>query len=276
MMQASSVSSIRRSWAPRAAALAAALAAGAAHADQWCVSGAAIPDNGTLQATVSVPPAASPQTIVSVRVRLVATHPWVGDLEAWVVHPSGFTVAILDRPGMPSNGYPGPWGCGGDGVDAWFSDLAPSPAESACPFGVTPALGGELRPTAALAQLAGRAPAGVWTIAVRDAVVGDAGTLASACLDIVTAPDCNLNGVPDANDIASGTSADTDMDGVPDECGCSADLNGDGAVGGADLAALLGSWGTCAQCAPDLTGDGQVAADDLAMLLSQWGACGAQ
>lgn len=253
-----------------------ALASASAHADQWCANGAAIPDNGTLQTTIAVPPTASPRTIVSVRVRLVATHPWVGDLEAWIVHPSGATVPLLDRPGMPSNGYPGPWGCGGDGVDAWLSDAAATPAESSCPFGIAPALGGELRPLGTLSQLAGRAPAGVWTIAVRDAVTGDAGTLSSACIDLVTAPDCNLNGVPDASDIAGGTSADTDLDGVPDECGCSADLDGDGGVGGADLAALLANWGSCSQCAQDLTGDGQVAADDLALLLSQWGACGAQ
>lgn len=30
--------------------------------------------------------------------------------------------------------------------------------------------------------------------------------------------DCNLNGVPDSVDIASGTSTDLDLDGVPDEC----------------------------------------------------------
>ena len=30
--------------------------------------------------------------------------------------------------------------------------------------------------------------------------------------------DCNANGVEDAVDIARGTSSDTDMDGVPDEC----------------------------------------------------------
>ncbi|UCE01914.1 MAG: NF038122 family metalloprotease [Candidatus Latescibacterota bacterium] len=32
------------------------------------------------------------------------------------------------------------------------------------------------------------------------------------------APDCNGNGIPDVDDIANGTSADADGDGVPDEC----------------------------------------------------------
>jgi hypothetical protein len=31
-------------------------------------------------------------------------------------------------------------------------------------------------------------------------------------------PDCNLNGILDADDIASGRSRDEDENGVPDEC----------------------------------------------------------
>jgi len=257
-------------------AAAALLGSSTTRADEWCMSGGAIPDNGTLVRSVSVPPTASPQTVVSVRVRLVATHPWIGDLEVRVTDPSGATVVLLDRPGMPSNGYPGPWGCGGDNIDLWLADSATAAAETSCPYGVTPALGGQLRPLGSLASFAGRAPTGTWTLTVRDAVAGDAGALASACLDIITAPDCNLNGVPDATDIAGGASTDANGDGVPDECSCSADLDGDGAVSGADLAALLALWGACSGCAQDLTGDGQVAADDLALLLSQWGPCGAQ
>jgi uncharacterized membrane protein len=53
---------------------------------------------------------------------------------------------------------------------------------------------------------------------------------------------------------------------------CPADLNGDGEVGAADLAALLSAWGGAAGSA-DLDGDGAVGASDLAALLSAWGAC---
>ncbi|TVQ31959.1 MAG: choice-of-anchor B family protein [Phycisphaeraceae bacterium] len=57
--------------------------------------------------------------------------------------------------------------------------------------------------------------------------------------------------------------------------GASPDLSGDGAVGSADLAILLGNWGPCpnppAACPADLTGDGQVGAADLAILLGEWG-----
>jgi predicted dienelactone hydrolase len=50
-----------------------------------------------------------------------------------------------------------------------------------------------------------------------------------------------------------------------------ADLDGDGGVGGSDLALLLSAWGSCAKCAADLDGDGFVAASDLAILLGAWG-----
>lgn len=48
------------------------------------------------------------------------------------------------------------------------------------------------------------------------------------------------------------------------------DLDGDGAVDGADLGALLAAWGPCGGCAEDLTGDGVVDGADLGELLSNW------
>jgi hypothetical protein len=48
-----------------------------------------------------------------------------------------------------------------------------------------------------------------------------------------------------------------------------ADLNGDGSVGPADLAALLAAWGTPGP--GDLSGDGTVGPADLAALLAAWG-----
>jgi len=52
-------------------------------------------------------------------------------------------------------------------------------------------------------------------------------------------------------------------------CGGSPDINGDGVVNGADLAALLGQWLT-SDCAADLDGSGVVNGADLAMLLGSW------
>ena len=57
---------------------------------------------------------------------------------------------------------------------------------------------------------------------------------------------------------------------------CPADLTGNGIVDGADLAALLGAWGT--RGAPGFTGDvnsdGTVDGADLSILLGAWGNCG--
>ena len=54
---------------------------------------------------------------------------------------------------------------------------------------------------------------------------------------------------------------------------CPADFTGDGVVDGADLAILLGAWGTNDPAA-DLSGNGVVDGADLSILLGAWGPCG--
>lgn len=53
--------------------------------------------------------------------------------------------------------------------------------------------------------------------------------------------DCNLNGVPDGCDIAGGLEADCDLDGIPDSCalasGAASDCDGDGILDSCELAA---------------------------------------
>jgi len=52
------------------------------------------------------------------------------------------------------------------------------------------------------------------------------------------------------------------------------DIDGDGAVGAADLLVLLGSWGPCPaaqECPADLDQDGNVSISDLITLLANWG-----
>ena len=51
---------------------------------------------------------------------------------------------------------------------------------------------------------------------------------------------------------------------------CAADLDGDGAVGATDIAAVLLAWGTSAA---DVDGDGTVNAADVTAVLLAWGAC---
>ncbi len=70
------------------------------------------------------------------------------------------------------------------------------------------------------------------------------------------AADCNRNGVPDYVDIATGTSADTDGNGVPDTC---EDCNGNGVPDGTDIAS-----GT----SPDCNANGVPDPCDLAAMTS--------
>lgn len=133
------------------------------------------------------------------------------------------------------------------------------------------------------------APEDGWCVGASVAVHGDVVVVGDPCFESfsgrvhvlagIEEVDCNGNGVNDGCDIASGSSADADQDGVPDECRRtlpSADLDGDGVVNGADLGTLLGAWGRCppaakAPCAADLDGDGIVDGADLAALLGAWG-----
>ena len=65
---------------------------------------------------------------------------------------------------------------------------------------------------------------------------------------------------------------DLDGSGSADACqaaGIDGDLDGDGAVDGADLTILLGEWGTTNQAA-DLDGNGSVDGADLTILLANW------
>ena len=66
---------------------------------------------------------------------------------------------------------------------------------------------------------------------------------------------------------------DGNSNGIPDSCetSCPGDVNGDGLVDGADLAAVLGSWGLSGASTADCDQDGFVDGSDLAILLGDWG-----
>lgn len=169
------------------------LAAGAASADVLVCHDTPLPIPDDTPAGVAVqfdPGDLSGLVVTRVRLDLAVTHPWVGDLRAVLAHPSGATVVLLDRPGIPGVGFPGPFGCGGDDIGASFIDLATTDAETTCSTTAVPVLSGALRPLEALAAFEGLPAGGVWTLTVADLSVTDAGTLVSACLSITTAPAC--------------------------------------------------------------------------------------
>lgn len=68
-----------------------------------------------------------------------------------------------------------------------------------------------------------------------------------------------------------------DADGVPPPNACQMDVDGDGTVGPADLAAVFANWGETDFCPAmleaDFNGDGLVDAIDLLILLNAWGDC---
>lgn len=88
--------------------------------------------------------------------------------------------------------------------------------------------------------------------------------------------DCDNDGTTDACEIASGA-PDMNGDFIPDACQCLGDVDRNGAIDGADLGALLSSWGPIANAALamecDLNGDGVIDGADLGALLSRWGPC---
>ncbi|NNM27584.1 MAG: hypothetical protein HKO59_16670 [Phycisphaerales bacterium] len=104
---------------------------------------------------------------------------------------------------------------------------------------------------------------------------------------IVVDGDCNGNGVADACDIEAGTSLDTNVNGIPDECEPPPDepmpdppapdmpapdapatlALTDSAFDLDTLAMLLSQMGTCVDCSGDLDGNGVVDTDDLLALV---------
>ncbi|MEE2890298.1 MAG: hypothetical protein VX404_07625 [Planctomycetota bacterium] len=100
----------------------------------------------------------------------------------------------------------------------------------------------------------------------------DGGSIIEAAIDDFSVedvdcsvPDCNTNGIPDADDIANGTSLDCDVDGVPDDCSTSdgtvPDCNANGIPDICDVAAGAADCDQDAvpdSCEPDTDDDGTI------------------
>lgn len=131
-----------------------------------------IPDNdpGGVTSTLEID---SQGSIADLRVHLLVSHTYVGDLIATLTHvDTGTSTVLFDRPGVPATVS----GCNGNDIDAVFDDAAAIPVEDVCP-GTVPAIDGSFLPIDALSGFDGENIAGTWTLDVVDANGLDTGML---------------------------------------------------------------------------------------------------
>jgi hypothetical protein len=106
------------------------------------------------------------------------------------------------------------------------------------------------------------------------------GTCGNSAINKINAPvfvfdlslDCNENSLIDSCEILNGELVDTDGDGVPDQCECESDINGDGYVNVTDLLTIIDQWGQTDSSA-DVNDDGIVDVSDLLIVIGSWGPC---
>lgn len=225
----------------RHACMLSAMCSGAALAGEVCVSPfVSIPDNNA--AGIDIPivvVAGANEQVDAVTLSIEIDHLWVGDLVISLVSPDGTTLTVLDRPGIPSNGFPGPFGCGGRDLDVLFSDDASQAAEDVCSYSAQPVIEGAVIPSQPLSAFNGEAAAGVWTLRVSDRSAYDTGVVVESCLTISTtiacSPDLTGDGVLDFFDVSAFLSAYTAQDPA-------ADFTGDGAFNFFDVSAFLNAF----------------------------------
>ncbi|MFG0299147.1 MAG: GC-type dockerin domain-anchored protein [Phycisphaerales bacterium JB047] len=212
-----------------------------AQADDFCVvPNAPIPDNNASGIVIPIEVVASAGEVIdSIEVALDIAHPWVGDLVISLRSPEGTTATLLDRPGVPSVGFPGPFGCGGRDLDAVFSDGAGVLGEDVCSFDAQPVIAGLVVPTQSLSAFASEPAGGMWELTLSDRSAYDTGVLLEACLITTTSsvctPDLNGDGLLDFFDISAFLSGFTAMDPA-------ADFTGDGLYDFFDVSAFLGAF----------------------------------
>ena len=125
----------------------------------------AIPNPGTVTSTLLVNGGAA--TISDVNVTLNVTHPYDGDLEVFLISPSGMRVTLFRR--VP-------------GVN--FSGTVLDDEASTSIFGGTAPYTGRFRPHEPLDMFTGDNPNGTWTLEITDTYHLDAGILNSWSLEI--------------------------------------------------------------------------------------------
>src|SRR5690606_14861669 len=92
--------------------------------------GTNIPDNSPagMNSTLTVPDTGE---MTQVRLKLVATHSWVGDVKFSLTSPASTSSVVYDRPGVQGSGF----GCSGDNINNTVWDLATLAFETDCTSG---------------------------------------------------------------------------------------------------------------------------------------------
>ena len=218
-----------------------------------CVSGAiaadvcvsplvSIPDNNASGIEIPIMlVAGANEQIEDVTLSVEIDHPWVGDLFISLISPDGVEVVVLDRPGLPSTGFPGAFGCGGRDLDATFTDGATMFAEDVCSFSAQPVIVGDVIPAMPLTTYQGAVADGEWTLRVVDHSAYDTGVVMQVCLGVATS------------------------------VACSPDLTGDGVLDFFDVSAFLGAYSSQDPIA-DFTNDGLFDFFDVSAFLTQFAA----
>lgn len=144
----------------------------------------AITDNTPAGVTATATVAGVPGVITGVTVDVDASHTYVGDLIFTLTSAQSTVVSLLDRPGVPADGF----GCSNNDVVVTFADGQPNP-ESTCTGG-NPGTTGASWPVALagpanmLSALNGEVANGVWELNVSDNANNDTGNLNSCELTI--------------------------------------------------------------------------------------------
>lgn len=207
-----------------------------------CVSpNDSIPDNGSAAVVPIFISATDNEVIDTVSLDLILNHEWVGDLHIQLRSPSGTIITLIDRPGLPSSGFPGPFGCGGHDIVCTFTDIAVIPAESVCSTTDSPVIAGFVIPSQPMETFHGEIVEGTWELIVNDMSPYDSGEIVQVCLTITTNTLCtaDLNNDGDLNffDVSAFLSAFSNNDPI-------ADFNNDGDYNFFDISVFLAAFTT--------------------------------
>lgn len=147
---------------------------------------------GQTTSTLLVTPGAcgASDLIVDVDLTLDVLHPYVGDLEVSLTHPSGTSTQVLYRPGFGViDGS-----CPGDDFTITLDDQDGLAIGAGRCARTIPAIDGFVMPFNPLSIFDGRPRNGTWTLTIRDHVQGEQGILRGWTLHLPCVPD-----LPDVN-----------------------------------------------------------------------------